>query len=209
MNASRLREYGQRGSKMIGDALNVISDYTGIRAVIDPLSHPKRPGCKTLKIPGYKQVQEHTCGFIAAANVIHLFNPSADLGILYDSLDDRDGTTDTEVVSALRRNGINVRKRTTLDFPAICEAIGRGAPIISGIKMIFHDHWVVIYGYDIHRQSLFICGNGHLPFLNRKEVPYEKFCKKWEPIGNGLVCTPGDLKQPKPRKKRRRVAALK
>ncbi|WP_269522616.1 C39 family peptidase [Coraliomargarita parva] len=182
-----------------------VSGATGIRAVVDPLVHPKRPRCKTLKIPGYKQVQGYTCGFIAAANILHFFTPDAELEYLYEALDIKDGTTEDEVTDALRQYGIRVRRRTTLDFKSIQAALQSGLPIITSVKAMFSGHWVVIYGYDNARKTVFVCGNGILPLFNRKEVSYGSFCEKWDPVGNGLICSPGTLKQPKLRGKRRKV----
>ncbi len=196
-------------SQTAGNALNLISDLTGLRAVIDPLPHPRRAKCKTLVIPGYKQVQNYTCGFIAAANVLHLFSPEADLHALYAKLDDHEGTTETEVASALRLYGVAVRRRTTLDFPSLRKALRSGAPIICSVQSTFHGHWVVVYGYDSVRESVFVCGNGNLPVLNRKEVNFERFCEKWDPSGNGLVCTLGRPKQPRQPRRRLRVHMMK
>jgi hypothetical protein len=180
----------------LSDSVNAISEITGVRAVVAPLKHPKRPGCKTLLIPGYRQVQTYTCGFIAAANVLHLYHPEVDLSVLYSILDHRDGTEEFQVADGLRTYGIEVERRTTLDFCSICQALVRGSPIIAAVRTIFYGHWIVIYGYDSRKQTVFICGNGYHPVLNRKEVSFDHFCTKWDPAGNGLICTPGTPKNP-------------
>jgi len=202
-------ELASKVAHAAGNALNSISDLTGLRAVIDPLPHPTRARCKTLCIPGYKQVQNYTCGFIAAANVLHFFIPEADLHALYARLDDHDGTTEHEVASALRQYGISVQRRTTLAFPSLRKALRSGSPIVCSVQSTFHGHWVVVYGYDSVRESVFVCGNGHLPILNRKEVTFERFCRKWDPIGNGLVCNLGNPKKPRQPRNRPTVRMMK
>ncbi|MGJ8653018.1 MAG: cysteine peptidase family C39 domain-containing protein [Opitutaceae bacterium] len=196
-------------AKKFGHYLNEISELTGVRAVIDPLPHPKRAQCETSAIPGYKQVQDYSCGFIAAANVLHLFNPEAELEHLYAALDDRDGTNESDVIEALRAYGLGVRRRTTLDYTSMCEAVRDGSPVICAVQAHFSLHWVVIYGYDSKSETVFICGNGLLPRLNKKELTYEDFCEKWKPKGNGLVCSAGSLKQPRLRKKTPTVRVMK
>ena len=184
-------------AEKVGDSVNAISEITGVRAVVAPLKHPKRPGCKTLLIPGYRQVQTYTCGFIAAANVLHLYHPEVDLTVLYSILDHRDGTEEFQVADGLRTYGIEVERRTTLDFCSICQALVHGSPIIAAVRTIFYGHWIVIYGYDSLKQTVFICGNGYHPVLNRKEVSFDHFCTKWDPVGNGLICTLGKRKHPR------------
>jgi ABC-type bacteriocin/lantibiotic exporter with double-glycine peptidase domain len=142
-----------------------------------------------LRIAGYKQVQSYTCGFIASANVLLYFNPKADLGFLYSKLDDKDGTHVSEVAGALKAYGVSVRKRTTLDFSTLCQVVKQGSLVICSITTTFYDHWIVLYGCDKERQTVFVCGNGLLPILNRKEVAFDRFCEKWMPKGNGLVCS--------------------
>ena len=184
-------------AEKLSDSVNAISELTGVRAVVDPLKHPKRPDCKTLLIPGYKQVQTYTCGFIAAANVLHFYRPDVDLSVLYSILNQREGTEEVQVTDGLRAYGIGVTSRTTLDFHSIRQVLGRGSPIIAAVRTVFHEHWVVIYGYDSHRHTVFICGNGYLPLFNRKEVAFNHFCTKWDPAGNGLICTQGNPTYPR------------
>ena len=138
-----------------GKAANWMSDFTGVRALTDPLPRPDRPGCYFVSIPGYKQVQDYTCGFIAAANVLRAFAPDADLGYLYDYLDYANGTHAPQVMTALRKYGIRVRNRNSLDFQVICAAIQAGSPIICSIQCTHYMHWVVIYGCDRERRTFF------------------------------------------------------
>ncbi len=185
-----------------GDVINSLSDLTGIRYVTEPLPHPDRPRCRTLMIPGYRQVQNFTCGFVAAANILHLFSPEAELEPLYGMLDDSDGTAEWQIVSALRRHDVNVRRRTTLGFPDICRAVDNGRPVICAVSAWLSGHWVVIYGYDKVHRTLFVCGNGILPVMNRKEIPYDEFCVKRDPAGNGLVCSARKIIQPESKGRR-------
>jgi hypothetical protein len=190
--------------KAFQKAVDDLSDFTGNRAWRERLPHPNRPGCHTLRIPGYRQVQSFTCGFVVAANVLYFFKPEADLESLYDELDwcDRMGTYTEQVMKALRTRGLTVVPRRNLDWQGLCQVLAEGKPVIAVVSTRLGLHWVVIYGYDLDRQTLFVCGLGTLPELNRKEIRYQDFVGRWQPPGNGLVCSCKDsrmhIEGPKP-----------
>lgn len=190
-------------------AVNQISDLTGVRGVQDNLLHPRRPGVTTLAIPGYVQVQTYTCGFVTAANVLHLHAPDADLAFLYSELDHHSGTNEVKVTNALREYGISIRTRVTLDFRSLCTAVKAGSPIICSVETSRCGHWIVVYGCDTRAKTLFLCGNGSIPWFTKKEVPYKEFQSKWEPAGFGLVCSKGRLRKPQLRKAPPKVKIIK
>jgi hypothetical protein len=196
-----LRERAEAG-------LNQISDLTGVRGIQDVLRHPIRQGTTTLQIPGYMQVQTFTCGFVTAANVLHFHAPEADLAFLYHALNDTNGTNETQVTNALRQYGIRIRPRVTLDFRSLCASLNAGSPIICSIRLKRNDHWIVVYGCDTKARTLFLSGNGIVPLLNRKEVTYQDFKKKWDPAGFGLVCSKGRLREPRIRKEHQKARMI-
>ncbi|MEX2606326.1 MAG: C39 family peptidase [Kiritimatiellia bacterium] len=175
---------------MVHTPIDNLSDLTGCHAWRESLPHPDRPACHTLRIPGYRQLQSYTCGFVVAANVLHYFKPEADLKALYEDLNSRHrtGTYPPQVMYSLRSRGIKVIRRTTLDWETLCEQLAEGKPVLSSIRTLIGLHWVVIYGYDSERKTVFICGRGTLPECNRKEIAFSKFVRRWEPSGNGLIC---------------------
>lgn len=176
--------------KALHHQVDNLSDRTGNRAWSERLPHPDRPACHTLNIPGYRQLQSYTCGFAVTANVIAYFKPETDLEELYEDLNSRHrtGTYPFQLLKSLRCRGIKVLRRTTLDWETICAQLAKGWPVISTIRTRLGLHWVVVYGYDRERKTIFICGLGTLPELNRKEITFSNFVRRWEPCGNGLVC---------------------
>ncbi len=64
---------------MAGSILSKVQDFiadrTGLRLLPDRLRHPRDPSVETLKVPGYYQAQQYTCGFVAGMMVLRYFDP--------------------------------------------------------------------------------------------------------------------------------------
>jgi hypothetical protein len=178
-------------------ALDEFSRLTGWRTVPEPLAHPDDPNVCTLDIPGYKQIESYTCGYVAGSMILHTFHPSRSLSRFFKLCrpDYETGVQTTTLVRALRASGIGVSCRTKMSFADICEAIDSGYPIISLTKTPRSDevHWVVIYGYGKKPDRVFIAGDDKLNFigtwLGRKEVRWVDFRRSvWGEAGFGLIC---------------------
>jgi len=177
--------------------LDNLSSLTGWRIVPEPLAHPDDPNVCTLDIPGYKQIESYTCGYLAGAMIVHAFHPRRSLNQLLKQCapDYETGVQTTTLVRALRASGIGVAVRENMTFADICKAIGSGYPVITLTKTPRADevHWVVIYGYGKAPNRLFIAGDDKWNFigtlLGRKEVRWSDFQRSiWGQRGFGLIC---------------------
>ena len=65
-------------------ALDVFASATGLRLFPDPLKHPGGEDVCTLDLPGYRQLESYTCGFVAGAMILHTFRPGASLKTFFD-----------------------------------------------------------------------------------------------------------------------------
>ena len=176
----------------IHKVLDLVANTTKIRVLPDRLLHPKGPNVETLKVPGYYQSQGYTCGFVAGLMILHYFRPDFKAERLYERIRPHKarGVSRRRLMDCLRSHGLRVTWRTDLDFSGIADAIDHGKPIAVVVRTrnIDVDHWVVIYGYGRKPNKVYLAANG-LPFLSRKEYPYNMFkAHFWETPGFGLVC---------------------
>ena len=171
---------------------DVLADATGIRIVPDLLVHTRNEMEVTLAVPGYCQTQSYTCGFSAGLTVLHTFQPqlSAEHFFRLVAPDEQTGTSTTRLVKALRKCRVGVSWRRNLDWTRIRGLIDKGYPIITTVTTgdpTVH-HWVVVYGYGLSPNRVFIAGNG-LPLFARKKYPWSEFRKNmWGEKGFGLAC---------------------
>jgi hypothetical protein len=173
-------------------------DAAGWRIVPDPLPHPDDEGICTLDVPGYKQIQSYTCGFVAGAMVLHTFHPHRSLRKFFERCNPShaNGLEIQPLIRSLRSSGVGVSERHHLGFPEIVRTIDEGFPIITLVKAKLlgekMQHWVVIYGYGLSPNRVFIAGDGPPvvgTLMGRKELLWSEFrSRKWDPRGFGLVC---------------------
>ncbi|MCB1204403.1 MAG: hypothetical protein KDN18_09100 [Verrucomicrobiae bacterium] len=172
-------------------ARDAFAARTGICVLHDRLKHPGVPGVVTLAVPGYRQVESYTCGFVAGLMVLHTFHPDADIDAFFHRVRPtrRHGASTRKVADALRRSGVGVSIRKRLGFREIRREIDAGFPILTCLKTGDEDveHWVVIYGYGLKPNRLFIAGNG-LPFFDAREISWETYLKTAGSGRAGLVC---------------------
>jgi len=167
-------------------------DRTGVAIIEECLKHPTSGDVVTLDVPGYCQTQDFTCGFVAGMMVTHSIYPNRSIDRFYRLCNPHKvyGMGTQKLAGALRKNGVAVGIRDDLNHCSIRNAIDSGYPIITcvhtGDEEI--DHWVVIYGYGVRPNRVFLAGNG-FPYLNRKEYDFKFFSSElWAPKGNGLIC---------------------
>lgn len=169
----------------------MFAENTGICVISDWLRHPCTDDVVTLDIPGYRQVESFTCGFVAGLMVLHTFRPNASIDRFYYAVRPtlNHGASTRKVVNALRKSGVGVSIRNDLNFAEICKQIDNGFPIISTVitNDADTDHWIVIYGYGIKPSRVFIAANG-LPYFARREYSFAEYSKLASPRGFGLVC---------------------
>lgn len=177
---------------MLDAMLNKFAELTGIVVFPDWLPGPNGDDATVLAVPGYAQVQDYTCGFVAGLMVLHTYNPRADVDLFYKRVDPHEqwGSSTVKVANALRKSGIGVGKRKSLTFKTVAATIEAGYPIITSVLTDDPEvnHWVVIYGVGHKPKRIFLAANGS-PFLSKKIYEWRTFKNKyWYPNGFGLVC---------------------
>jgi hypothetical protein len=182
----------ERAVELAGNVLDRLSERTGIVVMPDRLLHPVNDDVVTLDVPGYRQTNTFSCGFTAAAMVMHYFFPRRSLNRLYDLVgpDPEIGVPTDRMIDALRKSRIAVRESEDLRWNDIRRAICAGLPIILTVNTRKPDvlHWCVIYGAGRKPNRLFVAGQG-IPWLGRKEYSFQEFRRTlWNPVGNGLIC---------------------
>ena len=175
------------GSAVV-DAFSALTGYAATRV---PLQRASGPGEFTLDLPGYRQIDSFSCGAVAAAMAAKFLRPRLSFQRVYDLVSpcSQTGAGMTRVIRALRSLEIRVSHHTNLGFPAICNVIRGGSPVLVCIKTREPQiiHWVTIYGFGRKPGVLFVAGQG-MPFVGRQRIAWKHFIRLWTPVGTGLVC---------------------
>ena len=168
-----------------------LMDYTGYPFVGDRLPGPKSNEDTVLEVPGYRQTQSYTCGFVAGLMVLHTFKPKASVDSFWRKVLPRgsDGVSNTGLIKALRKSGIGVRIVTDLTYATFAGAVERGFPVITLVKTRESStlHWVVVYGVGENPNRIFVAGNG-FPYLSKKVLPWNRFRRLLASEKVALVC---------------------
>ena len=183
-------------TEKLNDMRDAFADRIDWRVIRDPLVHPKSDNVTTLDVVGYRQLESYTCGFAAGLIVLHTFHPKRSIKAFFDlvAANRQWGTQDGRLIKSLRASGVGVAERNDLTFAKICKIIDDGFPIITLVRSRERGvlHWVVLYGYGVKPNRVFIAGEGpHLigHWLGYKEALWSDFKrKKWSTSGFGLVC---------------------
>ena len=189
----------QAGQERALALLKKFIETTGMVAVRVPLQQAANDREVTLDVPGNRQIDDYSCGGVAAAMVVMFLRPQMSFERAYDAVDptQRFGAGTTRVMRALRSLGVGVSRKTDLTFADICAAIDADQPIIVCVKTGDPgvDHWVVIYGYGRRPNLVFVAGQG-LPFFARQRTEWPEFRKVWSPRGEGLICWKAKARKP-------------
>jgi len=177
---------------VIATVVNWLADTTGIRVLPDRLPHPPDRNVVTLKVPGYRQSQGHTCGFVAGLMILHYFRPGFPVERFYERIraHKSSGVSRQRLIDSLRLYGLRVSRRTDLDFEGIVEAIEADQPIATVVRTrnVDVDHWIVLYGYGRKPNRVFVAGE--LPFQTQRMYTYGLFRTHfWETPRFGVVCS--------------------
>jgi hypothetical protein len=176
----------------VGEKLKETWDENALAAMIaDPLEHPEDEGVVTLDMPGYRQTQSYTCGYVAGMVVLHYFKPRASEDRFWDRCDpDTHGfVSETRLAAALRASGIRVGTRSRFSFSDIKTAIDAGKPIITTVEE--GAHWFVIYGYRARPQKVFVANGSprQLALAQDKEWSWAELVREQGDIRGGLICS--------------------
>lgn len=174
---------------------NWISDKTGYAYTGDRLPRKVTQDNETitLDVPGYRQVEDFTCGFTAGLMIVHTFDKSYSADAFYDLVgsDPEWGVSTSKLVKALKRAGVGTEERERLTFAGVKRAIKSGYPLIASVQRPRdkkagddQEHWIVIYGYGPGR--VYVANTG-FPYLgNSKKWDWTKFQEYF--TGTALIC---------------------
>jgi len=144
-----------------------------------------------LEVPGYRQMDDHSCGPVAAWSILQTFHPgSTSYHAFYaDCEADEDGANEIQIIRALRMNRIGVGLRDEMTFKDLIKTIDRGFPILSSIRQRgWEDHWVCIYGYGLKPSRVFTCNHAQNGSHGRKEYRWSEWRRRWDPSSQYLIC---------------------
>ncbi|MEI6236448.1 MAG: papain-like cysteine protease family protein [Planctomycetota bacterium] len=171
--------------------INYPADLFGIDYVEHPLEYGEYdPSVTTLSVPGYRQTQTFSCGYVAGMMVLHTFYPRRSKTAFWNKvLPDREFGVQTErLTKALRQSNLKVTLRKKLTFDEIAANIEASRPIIAEVKSRFADsHWVVIYGIGRSPKRIFIAGCG-LPHFSSCVRSWAEYRRDRTPSGDYLIC---------------------
>lgn len=172
-------------------AIDDLSEATGIVVVSANIPYADSEDEVTLDVPGYRQTDTFGCGFVAGLMVLHTFKPRASLDRFHKSVapNQDEGATPARIIRALGERGISARPRYNLAFEQIRRAIDAGQPIITLVKTkkASTEHWVVVYGYGLLPNRLFVAGHGIVSGNGARS--WAKFKRESARDGYGLVCS--------------------
>jgi hypothetical protein len=134
-------------------------------------------------IRAYLQVRGYTCGYASTLTVLHAFQKRIKPVDLYKRLGtDHGGTGQTAIIRELRAGGVSANLRYDLDFEGLKRSIDAGKLIIGYHHRV--EHWVVIYGYGVSPNRVFIAD----PVVEWKsEHLWEQYGPKLQNFG--IVCS--------------------
>lgn len=157
--------------------------------VRDELVHPDGDDVVTLDVPGYRQAQSYTCGYVAGMMVLHYFKPRASAERFWSRCDPETHglVSESRLVTALRASGVRVGLRSRFTFDDITAAIDGGKPIITTVDD--GGHWFVIYGYRKRPERVFVANGSPNRLAPSRERSWADLVRGQGDVRGGLVCS--------------------
>jgi hypothetical protein len=155
------------------------------------LRRPRQPeGGTLLALPAYKQLDDHSCGFLAVLTVVRYFHkdvaPMTVLRIVRPSAEA--GCGQGCVLRSLRSFGITAAYRDRLGLRSLARLIAAGLPVIVTVWPEDYgcDHWSVVRGVDVADRKIYLTNCEYTG--PDGGMPWADFTAMWWPYGGGLVC---------------------
>ncbi len=140
-----------------------------------------------LAIPSHYQLDDHSCAFVTALNVLKHYHPLTSPRELLGILQPHPGTGRDQgaVIRALRHFGVAASVRVGLGPRGIFNLLVRNSLVIVTVwpEGDECDHWCVIRGIDLVREKIFLVNHGQ-----RRGLTWRGFRDVWWPRGLGLAC---------------------
>lgn len=149
---------------------------------------------KRFSIPRVHQLDEHSCGFLAALNVIQHYDPSVTVEQALRTVvpSPQWGCTQPQLRAALRFYGIDPQYKKGLDWYDLLQSATEGTPVIICIYPWDYScsHWTVVRGVTNQPRTVWLsnayesdAGIGKLG-----QVTWSNFRQIWYSHGEGIVC---------------------
>jgi hypothetical protein len=142
-------------------------------------------------MPAFRQLDDHSCGFVAVLAVVKHFAPRASAKGVLEAVrpSEEFGCGQPRVVEALRAFGVRARYRADLDLARLHGLLGEGTPVVVTVwpKGWVCDHWTVVRGTDLAARRVYLVNHAD-GTTRRGGMSWRAFRSVWSPCGGGLVC---------------------
>ena len=149
---------------------------------------PKKIDGEHIKLPNYRQRDEHSCSFVAALSVVHYFSPGVSPKKVMAAVrpTKSGGANRRRLVRALDKFNITATYRKDLTLKRLYGYVKRGIPVIITVwpEDWSSDHWTTVQGFSADKKRIFLS--------NHKSLSRAQFRKDWYDQGEGLVCREKD-----------------
>jgi hypothetical protein len=146
---------------------------------------------RLLALPAYRQLDGHSCGFLAVLTVVRHFaphvRPEEVLAAVRPS--PSSGCSQRGVVTALRRFGVTAEYREGLGLRRLHRLTRNGTPVIVTVwpEEYGCDHWAAVRGVDLRNGRVFLTNYEYTDADGG--MPWRVFAVHRFPRGGGIVCT--------------------
>jgi ABC-type bacteriocin/lantibiotic exporter with double-glycine peptidase domain len=144
----------------------------------------------SLRMPRYRQHDDHSCGFLAALAVVHYFDPQVPaervLAAVPASTDS--GCDQRRLIRGLKRLGITSEYREGLGLLRLRRLLTAGKPVIVTVQPDWYtcDHWTAVRGVDCTGRRILLSNYNWLD--ENGALSWKEFASIWSPRGGALVC---------------------
>jgi hypothetical protein len=156
-----------------------------------------REGSSSHPISRVHQLDEHSCGFLAALLVIRYFDPTVSTRDVLAALlpSPVRGCSQPQLICALSQFGIRARYRERLGWARLQALAKAGCPVIITIQPDewISDHWTVVRGFRDRSRRILLSnpaprGQEYDGLAPDGSLSWRDFNGIWFPRGAGLVC---------------------
>ncbi len=137
-----------------------------------------------IPLPNYKQLDIHSCGFIAALTVARYLEHKMPLDVMKVAKHtEKWGLSNGGMVRTLKTLGVNVSIRNTLTVGKLIWLVKNGLPVILSVWPTNWnvDHWCVVRGFSKNGNTIYLS--------NYKRDSIETFESEWHEHGEGIICS--------------------
>jgi hypothetical protein len=155
--------------------------------------HTRQTECAgTLDIPLYRQLDGHSCGFLAALAVVCYFEPLTPPVDVLRSVAPSPvwGCGWRDIKRGLKHGGVTPAWHDRLGPRTLRRLIAGKMPVIVTLfpDGYLCDHWTVIRGLDLRSRRVFLTNPGEVPADPDGSMTWTEFSAAWRPRGAGWVC---------------------